>query len=178
MSRTKPVSLLTTRNLSSSKFLKISWQEFRSRDAGTESGLHNCDKNPGGCSTFCSPSGSSLSKSLLQCGFLVHFRVSAAPLFISRLPRHLCSFPDHCGTSVHFQITAAPLFISKSPQHLCSFPDHRIVYAVHSCKSASSHHRNQLSGHLANLLFNSVSTALIGLCQDMSAHTDRVRSEG
>ena len=119
MSRTKPVSLFTTRNLSSSKFLKISWQEFRSRGAGTESGLHNYDKNPGGCSTLCSPSGSSLSKSLLQCGFLVHFRVSAAPLFISRSPQHLCSFPNHRGTSVHFQITAAPLFISRSPNRLC-----------------------------------------------------------
>jgi len=29
MSRTKPVSLLTTRNLSSSKFLKIVWLEFK-----------------------------------------------------------------------------------------------------------------------------------------------------
>ena len=73
---------------------------------------------------------------------------------------------------------AASCFTSRSPQHLCSCPDHRIVNAVHSRKSASSHHRNQLSGHLANLLFNSVCAALISLCQDMPAHTDRVRSEG
>ena len=118
MSRTKPVSLFTTRNLSSSKFLKISWQEFRSRGAGTESGLHNYDKNPGGCSTLCSPSGSSLSKSLLQCGFLVHFRVSAAPLFISRSPQHLCSFPNHRSTSVHFQITESSMLSTVANPHL------------------------------------------------------------
>ena len=90
MSRTKPVSLLTTRNLSSSKSLKIDWQEFKSRCVGTEADLHNYDKNPGGCSTLCSPSGSSLSKSLLQCGFPFHFQVTAAPLFISRSPNRQC----------------------------------------------------------------------------------------
>jgi len=90
MSRTKPVSLLTTRNLSSSKFLKIVWQEFKSRCAGTESDLYYYDKNPGGCSTLCNPSGSCLSKSLLQCGFPFHFQVTAAPLFISRSPNRQC----------------------------------------------------------------------------------------
>ena len=84
MSRTKPVFPLTTRNLSSSKSLKIDWQEFKSRCVGTEADLHNYDKDPDGCSTLCSPSGSSLSKSLLQCGFLYHFQITAAPLFISR----------------------------------------------------------------------------------------------
>ena len=99
MSRTKPVSLFTTRNLSSSKFLKISWQEFRSRGAGTESGLHNYDKNPGGCSTLCNPSGS-----FFKIFTFVRFSVS------------LCG---HHNGSVHFQITAAPLFISRSPNRLC-----------------------------------------------------------
>ena len=109
MSRTKPVSLLTTRNLSSSKFLKISWQEFRSRGAGTESGLHNYDKNPGDA-----------ARSAVRPGLLYQsLYFSAASWSTSGSARHLCSFPDHRSTSVHFQITAAPLFISRLPNRQC-----------------------------------------------------------